>query len=113
MTKDEYLKKIGSEIGKLINTSGMSQTEIAELSGVDRSEISAFISKGKRITSIYKINAILKALGFKLDITKENPTHTIEIPDEDYQDLQAFIDEIEHDPQYKEYRETMKRLFPS
>lgn len=71
MTKEQYFDKLREKVSELIETSGLTQAQIEERSGVKQSEISAFKNKGAGITSIYKINSILNALGYEIDITEK------------------------------------------
>lgn len=77
MTKEQYFEKLREKISDLIEKSGLTQAQIEEKSGVKQSEISAFKNKGAGITSIYKINSILNALGYEIDIAeKKTPLST-------------------------------------
>lgn len=71
MTKEQYFEKLREKVAELIEKSGLTQAQIEEKSGVKQSEISAFKNKGAGITSIYKINSILSALGYEIDITEK------------------------------------------
>lgn len=71
MTREEYFEHLRKHVSELIEKSGLTQSQIAEKSGVKQSEISAFKNKGEGITSIYKINSILNALGYEVDISEK------------------------------------------
>lgn len=71
MNRDEYFEQLREQVSNLIEKSGLTQAQIAEKSGVKQSEISAFKNKGEGITSIYKINSILEALGYEVNITEK------------------------------------------
>ena len=72
MTREEYFEQLRERVSVLIEKSGMTQAQIAEKSGVKQSEISAFKNKGEGITSIYKINSILEALGYEVNISEKS-----------------------------------------
>ena len=71
MTREEYFEQLRERVAELIEKSGLTQAQIAEKSGVKQSEISAFKNKGEGITSIYKINSILEALGYEVNISEK------------------------------------------
>ena len=71
MTENEYYKQLGKKIRNLRKKVKMTQDKVAQKSGVYRTDLSAFESRGERIRSAEKINKILSCLGHKLDVAEE------------------------------------------
>ena len=70
MMEDIY-KVLGETVRKLREENGLTQGELAEKSGVYRSELSAFENSGARIRGADRINQILSALGYELQPVKK------------------------------------------
>jgi len=66
--------KIADTILSARSAAGLSQKQLAELSGIDQSDISK-IERGVANPSVNTLDRIAKALGKKLTITIENKTH--------------------------------------
>ena len=83
MTREEYFEHLRKHVSELIEKSGLTQSQIAEKSGVKQPEISAFKNKGEGITSIYKINSILNALGYEVDISEKKNFVNVRVATDD------------------------------
>ena len=62
----ETLKRFGERVRELRTKKGLSQEELAELSGLHRTYISS-LELGKRNVSLINIHALAKALGVTPD----------------------------------------------
>lgn len=69
---DDIYAVFGKKVRELREEMGLSQGELAEKAGVFRSELSSFEKDGSRIRGADRINQILTALGFELQIGKKN-----------------------------------------
>lgn len=71
MTENEYYKQLGDKIRSLRKKVKMTQDEVAQKSGVYRTDLSAFESRGERIRSAEKINKILSCLGYEIEFSEK------------------------------------------
>ena len=65
--KDEFNTRIGQRIAQLRKLSGMSQEELSELAGLQRTHVSR-IEAGKYDVTGWVLQAIAEALGMTVDI---------------------------------------------
>lgn len=74
MNEKDYYKIIGELVRKLRTQAKMTQNEVAEKSGVYRTDLSAFENRGEKIRAADKIDAILKVFGYTLASTEKKTT---------------------------------------
>jgi len=67
MTKEEERQRIGQRIGDLRKAKGMTQQDIADMTGLQRNHISR-IESGKYSVGFDTLQAIAEALGGTIDI---------------------------------------------
>lgn len=72
--KESYYKLLGEKIRDLRKRAGLTQVELCQQSGVSQGELSSFESRGDRIRSADRINAILDALGYELSVSEKKTT---------------------------------------
>lgn len=66
MTKEESQQWIGRQVEAMRKQKGMSQTELAELTGLTRTHIWR-IETGKYNVGFYQVQAIAQVLGYKIE----------------------------------------------
>jgi transcriptional regulator with XRE-family HTH domain len=70
-TENELRKVLGQKARELRKQAKLTQQQVAEKIGVYREDLSAFESRGEKIGSLEKINAIFECLGYQLDISEK------------------------------------------
>lgn len=65
------LQELGQKIRDLRKKAKISQAELAELTGFTQSEISLFENRGEKITSVERIDRLLNALGYQIELTQK------------------------------------------
>ena len=73
MTENFYAS-IGARIKELREKANMSQGQVAERAGVHQTELSAFETRGAKIRGAGKINKILDAIGYQVEVTQKKTT---------------------------------------
>lgn len=71
MTENELRKVLGQKAKDLRKKAKLTQKQVAEKIGIYQNDLSAFESRGEKIGSLEKINAIFDCLGYQLDISEK------------------------------------------
>lgn len=65
LSDKEWSKLFGLKLKRIIHDKGLTQTELADLSGMSRVAVNSYI-RGKKLPTIYNINKIAKALNYSI-----------------------------------------------
>lgn len=67
MTDEEYLRELGNTLERIMYHEGVSQVELADMTGIAQATISRYIS-GRSNPSYRNLDKIAKALGCSMDV---------------------------------------------
>jgi predicted XRE-type DNA-binding protein len=70
--------KLVGHIADILNERGMTQSEAAELFGIDQPKVSGLLSGHFRGFSVYRLMSFLTALGRDVEIVTKRPRHRIQ-----------------------------------
>jgi len=65
------IQELGQQVRDLRKKAKLSQVELAEIAGFTQSEISLFESRGEKITSVERIDKLLNALGYQIELSQK------------------------------------------
>lgn len=65
MTKD-LRKRLGAQVRHLRKAAGKTQQEVADMLGIYQSDLAAFESRGEKIGSLERVEALLNLFGYEL-----------------------------------------------
>ena len=68
---DNFYASLGARVKELRERANMSQGQVAEKAGIYQTELSAFETRGGKIRGADKINKILDAIGYQLEIAEK------------------------------------------